>query len=85
MGKKIQYYIVMGVVTVTHFFVTFVVALFMLSTFNILNERTLHLVRLEFIEILITALIFIASTVVFIRSFKKTALFVKETFFTDIR
>jgi predicted PurR-regulated permease PerM len=84
MLKKICYNTVMGIVTVTHFFVTFVVALFILSTLNILNQRLLHLEKLDFLEILVTVLIFIASAVVFFRSFKKTAMFVRETFFRDM-
>ena len=84
MLKKIFYNIVLGIVTVTHFFVTFVVALFILSTLNILNERILHLARLDFLEILVTVVIFISSAVVFFRSFKKTALLIRESFFRDL-
>lgn len=84
MLKKIFYNIVLGIVTVTHFFVTFVVALFILSTLNILNERILHIARLDFLEILVTILIFTVSAVVFFRSFKKTSLLIKETFFRDM-
>jgi len=84
MLKKICYYIVLGIVTVTHFFVTFVVSLFMLSTLNILNERVLHLARLDFLETMITVLIFITSAAVFFRSFKKTSISIRENFFRDI-
>ena len=84
MLKKIYYKIVLGIVTVTHFFVTFVVTLFILSTLNIVNERILHLARLDFLEIMITVLIFTASAVVFFRSFKKTSLLIRETFFKDL-
>jgi len=84
MLKKVCYNIVLGIVTVTHFFVTFVVALFILSTLNILNERILHLARLDFLEILLTVVIFTASVVVFFRSFKKTSLLIRGTFFRDL-
>jgi len=84
MLKKILYNFVLGIVTVTHFFVTFVVVLFILSTLNILNERTLHLARLDFLEILVTFLIFTTSAVVFFKSFKKTSLLIRETFFRDL-
>ena len=84
MLKKIYYNIVLGIVTVVHFFVTFVVTLFILSTLNIVNERILHLARLNFLEIMITVLIFSASAVVFFRSFKKTSLLIRETFFRNM-
>ena len=83
MLNKIGYNIVLVIVTVTHFFVTFVVTLFILSSLNILNERILHLSRLDFLEILLTVMIFTASAVVFFRSFKKTSLFIRETLFRD--
>ncbi|HDH34212.1 MAG TPA: hypothetical protein ENH45_01280 [Nitrospirae bacterium] len=84
MLNKIFYNIVLGIVTVTHFFVTFVVALFIMSTLNILNERLLHLARLNFLEVLITVVIFTASAAAFFRSFKKTSLSIRENFFRDI-
>ena len=85
MLKKTYYNIVLGIVTLTHFFVTFVVILFILSTLNILNERILHLAKLDFLEILLSALIFISSAVVFFRSFNKTALSIRESFFRDMK
>lgn len=84
MAKKILYYIILGTATATHFFVTFVVALFILSSLNILNDRILHLAKIDFLEILIAAMIFISSAVVFCRSFKRTSLFIRETFFRDM-
>jgi hypothetical protein len=84
MLKKIYYNIILGVMTVVHFFVTFVVTLFILSTLNIVNERILHLARLNFLEIMITVLIFSASALVFFRSFKKTSLLIRETFFRNM-
>jgi len=85
MLKKICFNIVLGIVTVTHFFVTFVVTLFILSSLNILNERILHLARLDFLEILLTVVIFTVSAAVFFRSFKKTSLFIRETLFRDLQ
>ena len=85
MLKKIYYNIALAIMTLTHFFVTFVVILCILSSLNILNERILHLAKLDFLEILLSALIFFASTVVFLRSFKKTALSIKESFFRDMK
>lgn len=85
MLKKICYAIVLGIVAVTHFFVTFVVTLFILSSLNILNERILHLAKLDFLEILLTVVIFTASAIVFFRSFKKTSLFIRETLFRDLQ
>ena len=85
MLKKIYYNIVLGIMTLFHFFLTFVVALLIVSSLNIANERILHLARLDFLEILLTALIFIASAVVFFRSFKKTALSIRESFFRDMK
>ena len=85
MIKKISYYMILATVTATHFLVTFVVALLLMSSLNILNERILHLTNLNFLEILITAVIFISSIVVYFRSFKKTALIVRESFFRDMK
>jgi hypothetical protein len=84
MLKKTYFNIVLGIMTVAHFFITFVVALFVLSTLNILNERVLHLAKLNFLEIMITVLIFSASAVVFFRSFKKTSLLIRKTLFRNM-
>jgi hypothetical protein len=85
MLKKIYYNIALGIMTLAHFFVTFVLILLILSSLNIVNERMLHLAKLDFLEILLSALIFIASAVVFFRSFKKTALSIRESFFRDMK
>lgn len=84
MLNKIFYKIVLVIVSLAHFFITFVVLLFILSTLNILNERILHLARLDFLEVLVTVVIFTTSAVVFLRSFKKTSILVKETFFRNL-
>ena len=76
---------ILATVTAAHFLVTFVVALLLLGSLNILNERILHLAKLDFLEILITAVIFISSIVVYFRSFKKTTLLVRESFFRDMK
>jgi len=81
--KRIGLYTILIIVTVFHFALTFVLTLFILSTLNIVNDRMLHLGKLDYIEILATAAIFIISIVVFFRSFSKIVQFIKTTFFRD--
>lgn len=78
--KKIGYLIIMLIVTVAHFLVTFVVVLFLLSTLNIVNEDILHIGELKYIEITISACIFIVSAFIYVKSFGKMSLFIKKTF-----
>ena len=82
-GKRILFYIIFAAVTIAHFTMTFVVSLFILSTLNILNERTLHIEKLNYIEGTVTVLIFGASVWVFFKSFKKITATIKQTFFRD--
>jgi len=81
--KRIGLCMILGIFTVLHFALTFVLTLFVLSTLNILNERLLHLGKLDYIEIAAAAVICIISIVVFFRSFSKVTQFVKTTFFRD--
>ncbi len=81
--KNLKLYIILGIVTISHFAMTFVVALFVLSTFNIVNERILHFNNILYAEILIISAIFIISIIVFSRSFTRLSNFVKKTFFRE--
>lgn len=80
-GQRILFYTIFASITIAHFFLTFVVTLLLLSTLNILNERTLHIGKLDYIEGAVVVLIFGASVWVFFRSFKKASATIKETFF----
>lgn len=66
--------------SMTHFLVTFVVALLLLSTLNIVNDDILHIEKLRYIEITIVAVIFIISAFIYIKSYRKLSLFIKNTF-----
>ena len=81
--KRIWFYIIVGTYSIFHFFLTFVVTLFILSTLNIVNQRMFHLDKLDYIEIAVTAAIFFISIMVFIRSFNKISDFIRDTFFRD--
>lgn len=76
---RIWYLLILTAVTVIHVLLTFVVILFVLSTLNIMNNRILHIEKLEGAEIIITAVLFTVSLIVFLRSFKKMTRFIKQT------
>ena len=81
--KRILFYIVFALITIAHFFLTFVVTLLLLGTLNILNERTLMAGNLSYIEGMLTILTFGASTWIFFKSFKKVSDFIKLLFFRN--
>jgi hypothetical protein len=81
--KRIGFYLTIGIVTILHFIVTFVVVLFVLSTLNIVNQNILHLEKPDFIEKVITSAIFIISAFVFFKSFRKMSQFIKSVFFKN--
>ncbi len=81
--ERLKLYIILGIIAISHFALTFVVALFVLSTVNILNSRLLHFDDISYIEILIMAAIFIMSVFVFFRSFTRVSDYVKKTFFRN--
>ncbi len=74
---------VIGMVTVMHFALTFVVALFIVSTLNIANQKTVNFQHINYIEIALTSAIFLLSVTVYFRSYKKMALFIENTFFRN--
>ena len=82
--QKLGFIIATILVTGLHFFLTFVVALLLLSTLNIVNQDILHIERLHYAEIAISAGIFIISGFIYFRSFRKTTLFLKTNFFRDL-
>jgi len=79
--RHIRFYIIFGIYSALHFFLTFVVTLFLISTLNIINQRFFHLDKLDYIEIAATAVVFFISIIVFFRSFSKIESFIKDTFF----
>lgn len=74
---------VLGMITFAHFAVTFVVVLLVLSTINILSRNIPLPFDLKYLEITVTALIFIISATVFFRSVKRISRFIRETIFRD--
>ena len=82
--KRLKLYIIIGIVAIVHFAMTFIVALFVLSTLNIVNQRLFQFDNISYLEILITAVIFIMSVIVFSRSFTRVSDFIKKTFFRDL-
>lgn len=76
---RIWYFLILTAVTVVHILLTFVVILFVLSTLNIINNRLLHIERLESAEIIIAAVLFAVSLIVFLKSFKKMTSFIRQT------
>ncbi len=81
--RHIGLYVIMGAAAFFHFTLTFVVVLFLLSTFNIVNQGLLHLGNTDNLEKALTALIFIFSAIFFLRSLKKITRFIKQVIFKD--
>lgn len=79
--RRIGPYIIFTAITVLHFLFTVVVILLVLSTLNIINQSMLHFEKLDYFEIAISLCIFITSLIVFVKSFKKISLFVKQVTF----
>jgi hypothetical protein len=79
--ERIGHYIIFSAITVLHFLLTAVVILLVLSTVNIINQRMLHFEKLDYFEIAISLCIFSASFIVFVKSFKKISLFVRQVRF----
>ncbi|MEN8263432.1 MAG: hypothetical protein ABFR82_08225 [Nitrospirota bacterium] len=79
--ERIVPYIIFSAITVLHFLLTFVVILLVLSTVNIINQSMLHFEKLDYFEIAISLCIFFASLIVFVKSFKKISLFVRQVRF----
>jgi uncharacterized membrane protein len=82
--RRLGFIALFTMVTIIHFLVTFVVTLFVVSTLNILNRNIFHLENIEFFEIAGTVIIFIISIRIFVTSFKKISLFIKNNFFPDL-
>jgi uncharacterized membrane protein len=82
---QIGFIVLLLFVAIFHFFVTFVVVLFVLSTLNIINNRLLHIEHFNNVEIVITSVIFIISAGVFLKSFKRISEFIKKNIFRDTR
>ena len=80
MLKNIRYYIFHLFFAVMHFMATFVVVLFVLGTFNILNQNLFHIERPDHIEKVMTAAIFVVSIIVFFKSFKRLSKFIETAF-----
>jgi hypothetical protein len=79
--KNSAYYISLILAAVFHFLLTAVVALFIISSLNIINRTILHFESLKYIEIMVLAAVFLVSLTVYLRSFRKIAVVVKKTFF----
>ncbi len=78
--EKAVYVIIMTAVTAMYFLLTVVVALFLLSTLNILNNNMMHVKRLEYVEATVSAAIFLTAGFIYFRSLKKMSAFIKDTF-----
>ena len=83
MLRNIGFFIIYLLIVIVHFLVTFVVVLFVLSTLNIVNQSILHLEKLDYIEIIVSAVILVISVRLFFSSFKKISRFIKITIFKD--
>ncbi len=81
---RIKFLLIFLIITVSHFLVTFVVALFLLSTLNILNSSIFHLENLRYVEIAVSAALFLVSAIIFFRSYEKISQFIKNTFFRKL-
>jgi hypothetical protein len=79
--KNSAYYISLILAAVFHFLLTGVVALFVMSSLNIINRTMLHFESIKFFEFMILAAIFLISLAVYLRSFRKIAGVLKKTFF----
>ena len=82
--RKLGYIITVILVTGLHFFLTFVVALFLLSSLNIVNENIVHIEKLHYAEVAVTAAIFVMSAFIYFRSFRRITFFIKFNFFRDL-
>jgi hypothetical protein len=82
--QKLGFIIAIILVTGLHFFLTFVVALFLLSTLNIVNQDILHIEKLYYAEVTVSAVIFIISGFIYFRGFRKITMFLKINFFRDL-
>jgi len=82
--RQLGFIAVFSFVTAFHFLVTFVVILFILSTINIVNRNIFRFEKLDYFEIIVSAIIFIISARIYFRSFKKISQFVKNNFFPDL-
>lgn len=79
--RRLGVFLILGMITFMHFAVTFVVVLFILSTINITNRNIPLPFDLKYLEITVTAVIFIISAIVFIKSVKRTSQFIREIIF----
>ncbi len=83
MLRNIGFFIIYLLIVIVHFLVTFVVVLFVLSTLNIVNQSILHLEKIDYIEIIVSAVILVISVRLFFSSFNKISRFIKITIFKD--
>jgi hypothetical protein len=79
--KTSAYYISLILAAVFHFLLTAVVALFVISSLNIINRTILHFESLKYFEITVIAAVILISLTAYLRSFRKIAAVVKKTFF----